>query len=132
HHRNLWADARGYGMSTPVDPQLMRVMQLKREAGIKLAIWAVVSVLALAAGIGTLALAYMLGGGESLAVTAGALFAAAVFLVPMGLMAFELDNPITEYLYQSRQSAELTNKIAWNSQQEELKRLQDLLKEENL
>lgn len=119
-------------MSTPVDPQLMRVMQLKREAGVKLAIWAVASVLALAAVIVTLALAYMLGGGESLSVTAGVLFAAVFFFVPMGLMAFELDNPITEYLYQSRQLAELTNKIAWNSQKEELKRLQDLMKEENL
>ena len=119
-------------MSAPVDPQLMRAKQLKREAGIKLVIWAVVTLTLVAAGGVALVLAYMLGGGESLAVTAGVLFAAVFFLVPMGIMAFELDNPITEYLYQSRQSAELTNKIAWNSQQEELKRLQDLLKEENL
>ena len=117
-------------MSTPVDPQLMRVVQLKREAGIKLAIWAVASVLTLAAGIGTLALAYMLGGGESLAVTAGALFAVALFLIPMGLMAFDMNNPITEYLYQSRQLAELNNNIAWNAQKEELRQLQDLLKED--
>ena len=119
-------------MSTPVDPQLMRVMQLKREAGIKLVIWAVVTLALVAAGVVFLVLAYMLGGGESLAVTAGVLFAAVFFFVPMGLMAFELDIPLSEYLYQSRQLAELTNKIAWNSQQEELKRLQDLLKEENL
>ena len=119
-------------MSTPVDPQLMRVMQLKREAGIKLVIWAVVTLALVASGGAALVLAYMLGGGESLAVTAGVLFAAACFLVPMGLMAFELNNPITEYLYQSRQLAELANEIAWNSQKEELKRLQDLLKEENL
>ena len=119
-------------MSAPVDPQLMRAMQLKREAGIKLVIWAVAALVLVVAGGVTLTLVYMLGGGESLAVTAGALFAVALFLIPMGLMAFEMNNPITEYLYQSRQLAELTNKIAWNSQQEELKRLQDLLKEENL
>ena len=119
-------------MSTPVDPQLMRAMQLKREAGITLAIWAVAT-LALVAVVGaTLVLAYVLGGGESLAVTAGVLFAAVFFFAPMGLMAFEPDNPITEYLYQSRQVTELNNKIAWNSQQEELKLLQDLLEEENL
>lgn len=119
-------------MSVPVDPQLMRVMQLKREAGIKLVIWAV-AILALVAVVGAaLSLAYMLGGGESLAVAAGVLFAAVFFFVPMGLMTFELDNPITEYLYQSRQLTELTNKIDWNAQQEELKRLRTIMKEEGL
>ena len=119
-------------MSTPVDPQLMRVIQLKREAGIKLALWSVAALTLVAAGGATLALVYILGGGEALAVTAGALFAVAFFLIPMGLMAFDMNNPITEYLYQSRQLAELMNRIAWNAQREELKRIQDLLKEENL
>ena len=119
-------------MSTPVDPQLMRVIQLKREAGIKLALWSVAALTLVAAGVATLALVYILGGGEALAVTSGALFAVAFFLIPMGLMAFEMNNPITEYLYQSRQLAELMNRIAWNAQREELKRIQDLMKEENL
>jgi len=124
-------NTRGYEMSTPVDPQLMRVIQLKREAKIKLVICAVITLALVAAGVSALVLAYKFGGSEAAAVTAGALFAAMFFLVPTSFVTFGIENPVTEYLYQSRQLAELTNRIAWDSQQEELKRLQDLLKEEN-
>lgn len=119
-------------MKHPVHPHLMRAMQRKREAGIKLTVWTLATVLVVAAWVGGLVIAYMLGGGEALAAVAVIGTAVIGSVVFVWYMASDDLHPIVEYLYRSRELAELTNEHAWNTQQEELARIQQILKEEQL
>ena len=116
----------------PVDPRIMYLMRRKRESGIKLTIWAVSGVLALAAWVAVLVVSYRLGDGEVLFVTAFFTVGLAALLGSMGIAYFEPDNPIDDYLsYDSRLKA-LQNELAWDAQQEELQRLRNIMKEEGL
>lgn len=119
-------------MKAPVDPQLMRAIQLKREAGVKLAIWTVAAIAITAAWIGGLALSYSAGGGEGLFMYAAISLGAGIYFIPLSIWTFEPENPVAEYLEASVYLKELSNEIAWNAQQEELARLRTIMKEEGL
>lgn len=115
-------------MKAPMDPRLMSAVQCKRNTGVKLAIWVVAALAVTAAWVGGLALAYLAGGGEGLFMYEAISLGAGI----LSILAFEPENPVAEYLEASGCLKELSNEIAWNAQQEELKRLRTIMKEEGL
>lgn len=119
-------------MKAPIDPRLMRAVQRKLDAGVKLAIWIVAALTVTAAWIGGLAFAYSAGGGVGLFMYAAISLCAGIYFIPLSIWTFEPENPVAEYLEASGYLKELSNEIAWNAQQEELARLRTMMKEEGL
>lgn len=117
-------------MKPPVDPDVLRYRLVRREAGIKLAIWVVVILVAIAAWIGGLVLANTVGGGEGIFMYAGISLMAGILFIPLSIMTFEPDNPMEKYMSAAYDLKIIENSVAWHAQQEELQRLRTIMKEE--
>lgn len=119
-------------MKAPVDPDVLRYRLVRREAGINLAIWGVVTLAAITAWIGGLVIAHAEGGGAGMFMYAFITLAAGIYFIPLSIMTFEPDNPVEKYMSAAFDLKIIENSVAWHAQQEELRRLRDIMKEEGL
>lgn len=115
-------------MKEPVEPRLMRLMQHRRESGIKLVVFVFVVVLVISACVGVAALAYALGGIKALV----SVSAVELMLIAIGALFFagEAVSPLGEFLEDDRRLKEATNEIAWNKQQTEFLLMQKIVEVE--
>ena len=119
-------------MKQPVHPDVLRPRLKRREAGLKLALWTVVILAVIAAWVAMLAFVYVSKGIDDAFVFFGISFGLAVALIPLFVMACEITNPLAEYLDAAYDLKVIENRAAWNAQQEELRRLRNIMKEEGL
>lgn len=119
-------------MKQPVHPDVLRPKLKRREAGIKLAIWTALILAIIAGWVAMFIFVYVSRGAEGAFLFFGISLGLAVALSPLFFMAFEITSPLSDYLDAAYDLKVRENSAAWNAQQEELRRLRTIMKEEGL
>jgi len=119
-------------MTEPIHPKVLGYRLLRRKAAIKLAVWVVIILAVIATWVAALIFTYVANGSSGAFIFLGVSFFFGLFFAPLFFFTFEPNNPLEEYLDAAHSLRFIENSVAWDAQQEELKKLRNIIKEEGL